>query len=200
MGHSMGAYLLVFLGAFVSDVVPIPFPPAFTVMTLLLLRFHLSPWLVVIVGVAGSVLGRFLLTLYIPKLSGKFFKTSKREDVEYLGSKLKEGGWKSQLAVLAYSLLPLPTTPLFVAAGMAKVSPLTVIPGFFVGKFVSDSAMIFLGTFAVSNTHKVLSNLTWWKSIVSLLGSLLLLGAVLFVDWRSLIQKKKLSFKFAIWK
>jgi hypothetical protein len=39
-----------------------------------------------------------------------------------------------------------------------------------------------------------------WKSIASLAVGLLLLGILLFVDWRSLIQEKKLQFSFKIWK
>ena len=117
----LGQYLLVFLGAFIFDVVPIPFPPAFTIMIFLQIKFDLNIWIVVGVGVVGSILGRYVLTLYIRKLSGKLFRSSKKDDVEYLGKMLKKKGWKGHLAVLTYSLLPLPTTPLFVAAGMAKV-------------------------------------------------------------------------------
>ena len=114
-------YLLVFIGALVFDVVPFPFPPACTIMIFLQIKFNLNIWLVITIGVAGSILGRYILTLYIPFLAGKIFKPAKNEDVQFLGKKMKEDGWRSQLIILAYSLLPLPTTPLFLAAGMAKI-------------------------------------------------------------------------------
>ena len=38
-------------------------------LILLLLTSHLNPWLVVIIGVTGSTLGRYTLSLYIPKIS-----------------------------------------------------------------------------------------------------------------------------------
>ena len=117
-------YLLVFIGALLFDVAPFPFPPAFTIMVFLQIMFDLNIWWVIVIGVAGSILGRYILTLYIPLLSGKFFKRSKNEDVEFLGKKMKEKGWRSQLVIIAYSLLPLPTTPLFLAGGMAKIKPL----------------------------------------------------------------------------
>ena len=75
----------MFIGAFICDIVPFPFPPAFTVMILLQLMFKLNVWAVIVIGVAGSVLGRYLLTLYIPKLSDSVFKPDKNEDVKYLG-------------------------------------------------------------------------------------------------------------------
>ena len=82
-------------------------------------------------------LGRYLLTLYIPFLADKYFKPAKNEDVQFLGERLKQKGWKSQLAIVAYSLLPLPTTPLFLAGGMARIKPLYIIPAFFVGTTTS---------------------------------------------------------------
>ena len=193
-------YLLVFIGAFLFDVVPFPFPPAFTIMIFLQILFDLNIWWVIVVGVAGSILGRYILTLYIPFLAGKIFKRTKNEDVEFLGKKMKEKGWKSQMVIIAYSLLPLPTTPLFLAGGMAKLKPLYIIPAFFIGKFISDAVTVHLGKYASEHTKSILEQASSWKSITSLAAGLLLICALLFIDWRSLIQKKKFQVKFKIWK
>ena len=191
-------YLLVFIGAFLFDVVPFPFPPAFTIMVFLQIMFDLNIWWVIVIGVAGSILGRYILTLYIPFLAGKIFKRSKNEDVEFLGNKMKEKGWKSQIVIIAYSLLPLPTTPLFLAAGMAKIKPLYIIPAFFIGKFTSDSITVHLGKYASEHAMSIMEEALSWKSITSLVVGMLLLSALLFIDWRSLIQKKKFQLKFKI--
>jgi membrane protein YqaA with SNARE-associated domain len=193
-------YLLVFFGAFAFDVVPFPFLPAFTIMAFLQIKFHLNVWAVISIGVVGSMLGRYVLTLYIPLLSGKFFNASKNKDVEFLGKIMKENRWKGQLAVIAYSLLPLPTTPLFLAAGMSKINPMYVIPAFFIGKFTSDAVAVHLGKYAAKNVHALIKGATSWKSILGLALGLLLLCALLFIDWRTLIQKKKFQLKFKIWK
>jgi membrane protein DedA with SNARE-associated domain len=193
-------YLLVFIGSFLFDVVPIPFPPAFTIMVFLQIMFDLNIWLVIVIGVAGSILGRYILTLYIPLLAGKIFKRSKNEDVEFLGKKMKEKGWRSQLVIIAYSLLPLPTTPLFLAGGMAKIKPLYIIPAFFIGKFISDAITVHVGKYASEHAKSILEEALSWKSITSLVVGLLLLCALLFIDWRSLIQKNKFQLKFKIWK
>jgi len=192
-------FVLVFLGAFLFDVVPIPFPPAFTIMVFLQIMFHLDIWWVIVVGVAGSILGRYVLTLYIPFLAGKIFKKSKNEDVEFLGQKMKEKGWKSQLLIVAYSLLPLPTTPLFLAGGMAKIKPLYIIPAFFIGKFTSDAITVHIGKYAAENVTNVLESALSLKSIASLAVGLILICAVIFVDWRNLIQKKKFQLNFKVW-
>jgi membrane protein DedA with SNARE-associated domain len=193
-------YALVFLGALLFDIVPFPFLPAFTIMIFLQIIWKLDLWAVIFIGVAGSILGRYILSLYIHKISDKYFKTVKNEDIKFLGKQMKEKGWKGQFAVVAYSLLPLPTTPLFVAAGIARVKPLYIIPAFFVGKFTSDTIAVSMGKYASENIEKLKSDLTSWQSICGLLASLLLLCALLFIDWRSLIQKKKFVLKFKILK
>ena len=192
-------YVLVFLGTFLFDVVPIPFPPAFTIMVFFQIMFDLNIWWVIVVGVAGSILGRYVLTLYIPFLAGKIFKKSKNEDVEFLGKKMKEKGWKSQLLIVAYSLLPLPTTPLFLAGGMARIKPLYIIPAFFIGKFTSDAITVHLGKYAAENVTNILESALSLKSIASLVVGLLLISAVLFIDWRTLIQQKKFTLNFRVW-
>lgn len=193
-------YLLVFLGAFLFDVVPFPFPPAFTIMVFLQIMYGLNIWMVIVIGVIASILGRYVLTLYIPYLAGRIFKPAKNEDVQYLGKKLKEKGWKSQMVILAYCLLPMPTTPLFVAAGMARIKPIYIIPSFFIGKFISDSIVVSFGRYATLNAESLLKGAVSWQSVTSLCLGLTLLSAVLFIDWRSLIQKKKFKLNFRIWK
>ena len=155
-------YVLVFVGAFIFDVVPIPFPPAFSIMVFLQIMFGLNIWWVVVLGVAGSILGRYVLTLYIPLLADKIFKPQKNKEVQFLGEKMQEKGWKSQLLILTYSLLPLPTTPLFLAGGMARLKPIQMIPAFFVGKFISDAVAVHLGNFAANNVQELINaSLSW---------------------------------------
>ncbi len=193
-------YVLVFVGALLFDIVPFPFLPAFTIMIFLQVVFKLNLWAVISIGVAGSILGRYILSLYIPVISDKYFKPAKNEDIQFLGKKMKEKGWKSQLVIIAYSLLPLPTTPLFVAGGIAKIKPLYIIPAFFVGKFTSDAIALSLGKYASENIEHMKSNLLSWQSIAGLAGSLIMLCTLLFIDWRTLIQKSELLLKFKIFK
>jgi membrane protein DedA with SNARE-associated domain len=193
-------YLLVFLGAMLFDITPFPLPPAFTVMIFLQITFDLKIWPVIILGVLGSIIGRLILTLYIPKVSAKIFNRKKNEDVQFLGKKMKENGWKGQLYIVLYSLLPLPTTPLFVAAGMAKMHPVYVIPAFFIGKFTSDTIAVLSGKYASENADEIIEGIASWQSIAGLAGCVLLISALLFIDWRELMQKKKFRMKFKIWK
>lgn len=115
-------YLLVFLGALLFDVVPFPFLPAFTIMMFLQLIYDLDVWWVIIIGVLGSVMGRYILLLYAPLISNKYLNPSKNKDIQFLGEKMNENKWIGQLFILAYSLLPLPNTPVFLGAGISKLN------------------------------------------------------------------------------
>ena len=193
-------YLLVFLGALLFDIVPFPFPPAFTIMIFLQIVFKLNEWWVIVVGVAGSVLGRYILLLYAPIVAARYLKESKNDDIQILGEKMKENKWVGQLIVLSYSLLPLPTTPLFLGAGISKLNPIYIIPAFIIGKFTSDTIAIFAGSYAVANAQNILDNALSWQSIFSLILGLFLLFCLFFIDWRTLILHRKLVFNFKILK
>ncbi|SRX73701.1 hypothetical protein AEQU3_01133 [Aequorivita antarctica] len=193
-------YILVFLGALLFDIVPFPFPPAFTIMMFFQIIFELNVWLVIIIGVVGSVLGRYILLLYAPLLATKYLKESKNNDIQFLGDKMRENKWKGQAIVLAYSLLPLPTTPLFLGAGISRIKPIYIIPAFIIGKFTSDSIALHLGKYASENIESIIENTFSWESIASLILSLVLLFCLFFIDWRKLIQTKRLVINYKILK
>ena len=193
-------YGFVFLAAVLVDITPLPLPPAFTAMVLLQIIFNLSIWPVIVVGVAGSIIGRLILTLYIPTVADRIFRQDKNDDIRFLGNKLKTRGWKGQLFILFYTLMPLPSTPLFVAGGIARMKPYFILPAFTAGKFASDSVAVFMGKYAAENTQTILNGLLSWKSIFGVSLGLLLLAALMFIDWRSLLREKKFRFRFNIWR
>jgi hypothetical protein len=69
-----------------------------------------------------------------------------------------------------------------------------------VGKFTSDTIALSMGKFASENIENLKSHIISWQSISGLLISLLLLFALMFIDWRTLIQKKKFLLKFNVFK
>jgi membrane protein DedA with SNARE-associated domain len=196
----MWAYLGVFLGALGVDLIPIFAPPAWTIMVFLLVKFDLNPWIVLVIGVLGSTIGRYIFSLYIPKVSSKLIKRSKHEDLEFVGEKLEGKLWTALTFVFIYSLTPLSTTALFTAAGIAKVNPVRTLPPFFAGKIVSNGIMIATGSYLASSAGSLKESLLSPKSIIVLLLGLIVLGGLLFLDWRELLEHKKLKFRFKIWK
>ncbi|HEY1032629.1 MAG TPA: hypothetical protein VGD89_12705 [Flavipsychrobacter sp.] len=193
-------YILVFLAALAVDLIPFFGPPAWTVMVFLQMRYGLNIWPVLIVGVVGSAIGRYLYSLYIPYFSSRLLKQQKNEDMMYIGSRLNENNWKVQVFVLLYTVLPLPSTPLFTAAGISRINTLAIIPAFLVGKFIIDTIMVHAGNYIVSNTTEIAAGLVSWQNIVGTIAGMLVVLLFLFIDWRRLLQEKRLTLNFNIWK
>jgi membrane protein YqaA with SNARE-associated domain len=165
-----------------------------------LVKFHLHPWIVLPFCASGSTLGRYLMSLYIPRFAGLFIKRHKTDELKFLGKKLSQSLWQSWLFVFIYSVTPLSTTALFMAAGVAKVKPSHTVPPFFCGKFLSDAVMIFTGLYAAANFKGLMHGTYSPKGIVTLVLGCVVLAGFLFLDWRALLERKKLTFNFRIWK
>lgn len=193
-------YLWAFLIGLGFDLVPIIGPPVWTGLVLLVVKFEANPWLVLAAGVPGSVLGRYLLSLYTPWLSRKVIKRRKNDELEFVGRRLKGKLWQSWTFTLIYSLTPLPTTPLFSAAGLARIRAIQIIPPFFIGKFISDAVMLFTGRQAISGLADLVHGTFSIKGAVTAVVSLLVIAGFLFLDWRNLLEKHRIRFNVHIWK
>ena len=193
-------YLLVFCGAITVDITPLPLPPAFTLMIILQSAFGLSIWPVIIAGVAGSAIGRLILAYYIPVVADRILSAEKNEDLLLLGEKIKTKGLKAQLFILIYTLLPLSSTPLFIAGGIARISPFYMLPAFIIGKFTTDSIAVFMGKYVAENKANFITDIFSLESMAALLLFFLLIFCLLFINWRTFIHTHKIQFKFNIWR
>jgi membrane protein YqaA with SNARE-associated domain len=196
----MWPYLGVFLASLAVDCVPFFAPPAWTVMVFFVAKFDLAPWPVAAIGAAGSTIGRFLLSRVIPVATMKVFNKKEHENIEFLGKKLGGKPRPAFIFTLLYSLTPLSTTALFTAAGIARVKPGPILVAFFIGKFISDAVMILAGKNAVTGIKDLFKGQADPKSVVFLALGLLMVAALLFVDWRELLQRKRLRLDFHVLK
>ena len=193
-------YLAVFVSALVIDLIPIIAPPAWTAMVFFMVKFDLNPWIVTVVGVAGSTIGRYLFSLYVTKLSDKFIKRRKQEELEFLGNKLGQKLWPAWIFVFLYALTPMSTTALFTAAAMAKIGPQRPLPPFFCGKLISNGIMVFAGKYAAADFEAIAQGTFSLKGILFILFGLVVISGLLFVDWRSWLERRKFKLNFRIWK
>src|SRR5436190_11938073 len=196
----MHLYLIVFVGSLAVDLIPVIGPPAWIVMVFMQMKYDLNVWGVLAAGVAGSTAGRYLLGVYMPAISRRFIKKQKQEDLAFLGRKLAQNTWRCWSFVLIHTFTPLPTTPLFTAAGIAKVHPAKLLVPFVVGKTVSDTIMIFSGRFAVRNVEEILHGALSVKAAIAAVLGVVAIALFLFIDWHQWIQKKKFRLRFKIWK
>jgi len=194
----MWPYLLVFAAALAVDTIPVFAPPAWILLVVLLVKFDLNPWLTVVIGVAGSTIGRYMLTRYIPKISSSLVNRREDANLRYIGSKIAQAKWSSAVFVFLYTLTPLSTTALFTAVAMASTEPWHILVPFFFGRLITDGVLVFSGKYASGNLSDLLHGEANWKTLLTLIAGLLIISAFLFVDWRQLLEHRKLRFRFKI--
>jgi membrane protein YqaA with SNARE-associated domain len=196
----MWPYLLVFIAALAVDTIPVFAPPAWILLIVLLVKFDLNPWLTIVVGVTGSTIGRYILTRYIPKLSSSIVNRREDANLRYIGTKLGRAKWSAALFVFFYTLTPLSTTALFTAAAIARIRPWHILPSFFLGRLINDGVLVFSGKYASTNLSDLVHGEANWKTLLTLLAGVIVIGGFVFVDWRRLLEHQQLRFRFKILK
>ena len=196
----MWPYVAVFLSAVAVDSIPIFAPPAWPILIFFLVHYELNVWLVILLGVTGTTLGRFFLSLYIRWVGHKVLNCREDKNLEFLGKRLSESPASAFVFVFLYSLTPLSTTALFTAAGIAEVRRICVLPPFFLGKLISYTALILMGEYAFSGTESIVSGALSWKTVLPAAVGILVISALLFIDWRLLLLKKQFCLNFDIFR
>jgi hypothetical protein len=60
--------------------------------------------------------------------------------------------------------------------------------------------MVYAGKYAAENAVDIAHGLLSWKTICGASLGVILICAILFIDWSILLMKKKLKLNFRIWK
>lgn len=194
----MWPYAGVFFACLLADSVPVFAPPAWILIAFAVVKFKLDPWLAVGLGALASTLGRYFLSTLMPGIADRLFDRRENENIAFLGRKLGGRFGPVFAFVFAYSLTPLSTTALFTAAGAAHVDPRPILPAFLLGKFIVDAAMVFGSRSTIRSFGGFLKGQSSPKSAALAALGVLALCAVLFIDWRELLVRRRLRLRFRI--
>ena len=85
--------------------------------------------------------GRCLLSLGSRRLGGRFLPEKERKNVSDLGVFIRRKRL-SFLGILFYAFGPIPSSHLFIAAGLAKLNLKVVAAAFFLGRLVSYTVLV----------------------------------------------------------
>lgn len=193
-------YLILLLVVILVNSLPAFAPPTWTVLISFYTGFELNIYLVILIGVLGATFGRFILAHYIQWFSHQLFNEKQHENLNYLGNKIGGTPVHSFIFTFIYSLTPLSTTVLFVAAGIAKVRLSIVLAGFALGRLISYTALLYSTAALATNIKDLTSGTFSLKNILSSILGLAFLLLFIFIDWKELIEKKKLKLEFDVWK
>lgn len=196
----MWAYAAVFLACLAVDSVPVFAPPAWTVILAFVVGERLDPWPAAACGAAGSTIGRYLLSRFMPRLARRYLNEKGNENLRFLGGRLDASYPKAFGFVLLYAMTPLSTTALFTAAGAARIDFLPVLPAFFLGKFAADALLVLAGRRTFRTVRDIVEGQASPQAVAMTLLGLAAVALVLFIDWRELLRRRRLRLEFRVWR
>lgn len=127
---------------FLVNIMPAFAPPTWTVLVVFLFRYDIAIPILVVGGAAAAASGRFVLASVFRRIAPRL-PEGKRRDLDAFGQLLTDsrGGRGGMLGL--FLLSPLPSTPLFQAAGLTERVPLVPVTlAFFAGRLVTYSIYV----------------------------------------------------------
>jgi hypothetical protein len=189
-------YAVVFLIAFGLNLLPVFTPPTWTVLAFFHIRWGLDLWILAAGGAAAAAGGRFVLAKAASGLV-RYFPKKYADNVEYLRGYLK----KKEAAATGFAffyaaVLPVSSSQFFVAVGLARLNLAFILPAFFVGRFISYALLGYSAGLVASRLDKLFAKY-YGNGLVIVLEvlSILILWLLVKIDWRVLVEKRKLSFR-----
>lgn len=144
--------LLAFAAVFLINLVPAFMPSSWMVLAFFYIKFDLPLLILTIGGAIVSGFGRLALAKGSAKFRRRFMR-GKEPDLRRLGVFLDDHRRYVAPATFAYVLTPFPTNNLFIAAGMVGINLTWVLAGFWAGRILAD-------TFLVWTTDRVFHSLS----------------------------------------
>lgn len=187
-------YVGTFLLLFVINVVPVLMPPSWVVLgSFYAFNPGLNLLLLSAVGATGSLAGRIVLmrmSVYLRRFMGKR-RTSALDDLTRHLSRRRYGFF---LASVVWALSPLPSNALFIAYGIMKAKRyLEMFSGFWIGRLFTYYVMA-VAVRVVFEPFSSIFDSGLEAAVVTDVLSLVALSLFACVDWRSLIDRRKLRF------
>jgi uncharacterized membrane protein YdjX (TVP38/TMEM64 family) len=182
--------LLAVAVVFGINLMPAFGPPTFAVLVFFRFRYPGVPAAALIAGGAvAAVSGRLLLALAFREFGGKL-PDKRQESLRVLGHALGESRAGLLASFALFAAAPLPSAPMFEAAGLARIRLRPLLVAFFAGRLVSYS--IYVG--AASAAHDSLKHVFDQgffspQAIATQAAGVVLLVAIVLIDWPSVIDR-----------
>ncbi len=193
-------YLELLVTVLLLNVAPAFVPPTWTVLVYFIIKHQMPLPAVVLIGVTAATLGRYILAQYIHWIAKLLFNKAQLDNIGYLGSRLGKTQWANFLFTFIYSLTPLSTTALFVAAGVAKVKMAMVLLGFFMGRLISYTVLALSAKALSSNVTDLWSGGISFESVLTIVIALAVFFIFVFIDWKELLEHRQIKMHFDVWR
>jgi membrane protein YqaA with SNARE-associated domain len=174
---------------------PFPLPPAWLLLVYAQVEFGLAPVPLVVAGAAGAATGRTGLAAVARVLGERALRPRTRENVDYLAARLRGARSRAGLAAVLIASPP-PSGALFTAAGMLRVSLPLIAACSFAGRLLTYGlGVAFGGVAAAEATERLRDAFGPVTASIGLAAVVLVLWLLLRLDWRTLLERRRLSLR-----
>lgn len=186
-------YPFVFFIIFVLSVIPILTPPTWiVVVSAYSLNDQLNPLLLSMIGATAAIAGRLLL-LQLSTFGRKTINDQRKSSLEKLRKYLEKTRYGYFIGTLLFALLPLPSNMLFISYGLINAKSISIIVGFWLGRFLVYIMMIYVSYYFFNSFKEMLNSDIHTLILMNIVGILMTLF-MLLIDWNILFSEHKLSF------
>jgi membrane protein YqaA with SNARE-associated domain len=152
------ALLVLAIVVFVLNVIPWFVPPTWLVLLLYTAAYDLPIIPTAIIAVVFASLGKVALYYLANRYLLRYIPKRSRENIDYLGRFLDRQKKLSISLFLFYTLLPISTSELFIAGGLARFDLKILIICFALGRTFSYTFWIVSGHLLLGNFQELLSS------------------------------------------
>jgi membrane protein DedA with SNARE-associated domain len=190
---SQYTYPFVFLMIFVLSIIPILTPPTWiVVVSAYSLNEQLNPILLSMVGATAAITGRLIL-LQLSTIGRRAINDHRKSSLEKLRKYLEKTRYGYLFGTLLFALTPLPSNMLFISYGLINAKSISIVVGFWIGRFIVYLGMISLSRYFVDYFKEILSSDIQSIFIIDIIGIIMTLF-MLLIDWSILFSEHKLVF------
>jgi hypothetical protein len=183
-------YLAAMGLVFLINLVPAFMPASWMVLTFFRIKYGLPLFALSIGGALCSAAGRLLLARGSRLLSQRIVPGSDA-DLRELGAFLEDHRQHVGVATFLYTLTPLPSNNLFIAAGMVQIGLVWVVAGFIGGRLIADSLWVWLAETAFNSLEDIFADVfTSWVGILLQLTSLTSIALLFRLPWARWVRRR----------
>jgi membrane protein YqaA with SNARE-associated domain len=182
-------WLLVWVITVALNVVPAFMPPTWSLLAYFHLHEGMAIWPLAIVGATAATVGRAGLALASRHFGSRIVPESWRDNVESLVETVRSRKALGLPALALFTLNPVPSNHLFIAAGIANAPLPVILAVFLVGRFVSYVLWVGAADAAVRSLDDLVgSGLGVWGVLIQVAGFAVLI-LIMRLDWGKLLRR-----------
>ncbi|MBL6634221.1 MAG: hypothetical protein ISP32_07525 [Thermoleophilia bacterium] len=185
------SYLVLFLVTAGFAMVPLPLFPSWVVVAYLVVEFDLRLWLAILIGAAGTTLGRVILVAVSRVAGHRMLGRWSQQNLDYLHQKIEGAAGDLGIGVLLAASPP-PAGVLFILAGLMRVQLWLVATSVFLGRTIGYWISVGGTSLAAEPLANQLRDVVGPWSVALAVGIIaLVLWLALKIDYRALIEDRK---------